>query len=207
MFWGCELWCRTDLPKSYSILVWSDWRWRLALKIFFFFFNFARFGNNVDDTYSPFCGTCSQSSCWKICWVDSQWNFECFPFFTSLIGPLRAEKNEAIEWWWRCWLIIMLASSLPKKAPTDKKNTFLLAWLNTLIFLMVINHYTYIKPMISLQSPYRPSILAIRPSFLAKWGRPPKMAIFDDLKIEIDGQKKRLFPNPYWHVLFAKNGV
>ena len=81
MFWGCELWCRTDLPKSYSILVWSDWRWRLALKIFFFFFNFARFGNNVDDTYSPFCGTCSQSSCWKICWVDSQWNFECFPFF------------------------------------------------------------------------------------------------------------------------------
>ena len=54
----------------------EDWPWR-----FFFFFNFARFGNNVDDTYSPFCGTCSQSSCWKICWVDSQWNFECFLLF------------------------------------------------------------------------------------------------------------------------------
>ena len=25
MFWGCELQCRTNLPKSYSILVWSDW--------------------------------------------------------------------------------------------------------------------------------------------------------------------------------------
>ena len=60
-------------------------------------------------------GTCSKSCCLKICWVDSQWNFEGFLFFTSLIGPLRAEKNEAIEWWWRCWLIIMLASTLPKK--------------------------------------------------------------------------------------------
>ena len=95
----------------------------------------------------------------------------------------------------------------PKKRFLQIRKTFSLAWLNTIIFLMVINHYTYIKLMISLQSPHRPSILEICPSFLEKWGRPPKMANFDDLEIEYDGKKKSIFPNSYWHVLFAKNGV
>ena len=73
-------------------------------------------------------------------------------------------------------------NSPKKRFPQIKKTkTFSLSWLNTIIFLMVINHYTYIKPMISLQSPHRPSILEICPSFLEKWGRPPKMANFYDL--------------------------
>jgi len=52
--------------------------------------------------------------------------------------------------------------------------------------------------------PSLPSILETLPSILEKWGRLPKMANFDDLEIEYDGEKKSLFPNSYRHVLFAK---
>ena len=55
-----------------------------------------------------------------------------------------------------------------------------------------------------LQSPHHPSILEIRPSFLEKWGRPTKMANFDDLKIEIDGPKKKAFPESILTGAFCK---
>ena len=55
-----------------------------------------------------------------------------------------------------------------------------------------------------LQSPHHPSILEIRPSFLEKWGRPTKMANFDDLKIEIDGPKKETFPKSILTGAFCK---
>ena len=55
--------------------------------------------------------------------------------------------------------------------------------------------------------PSLPSILETLPSILEKWGRLPKMANFDDLEIEYDGEKKSHFPNSYRHVLFAKKRV
>ena len=39
------------------------------------------FGHADDDTFSLFGGIYSPSSCWESCWVNSQWNFEHFPFF------------------------------------------------------------------------------------------------------------------------------
>ena len=55
--------------------------------------------------------------------------------------------------------------------------------------------------------PLLPSILEILPSIPEKWGSSSKMVNFDAQKSEYEGQKKRLSPNPYWHGLFAKNGV
>ena len=45
-----------------------------------------------------------------------------------------------------------------------------------------------------IKIPSLPSILETLPSILEKWGRLPKMANFDDLEIEYDGEKKKYFP-------------
>ena len=69
---------------------------------------FACFSDDNDDTFPPFQGIYSQSSCWERCWVDSQLNSDSFPFFNFLDwtseswDKLISVSRQSDEWWW-CW--------------------------------------------------------------------------------------------------------
>ena len=62
---------------------------------------FACFGEDNDDTFSPFSGIYSPSSCWEICSVASQWNSDDFCFFYFLDWTSES---------WEKWILVRLRS-------------------------------------------------------------------------------------------------
>ena len=84
---------------------------------------FACFGEDNDDTFSPFSGIYIQSSCWESCSVDSQWNSDDFCFFLLPWLDFRELRkmdfSETTEWWRWCWSSSHF--TLQNRDPSDRK--------------------------------------------------------------------------------------
>ena len=92
-------------------------------------------------------------------------------------------------------MLIIVASTLLNKDPSAKRLSSTL--LSNITILMSIDHYLYMKPMISLEFPYSPHFWKSSPQFRKSEEARQKWPILTALKLSISAEKKSLSPNPY----------
>ena len=132
--------------------------------------------------------------------IGPRWKYQS-DHFSGIEGmPSFLEKCSR----WR-FLVMAIISTLQNTDPSDRKLFSLDYWATLLFWLSLIIAYYKVHDFITI--PVLPSILEILPSIPEKWGRASKMANFGGQKVSMSAKSFLFSPNPYCHVLLAKNGV